>query len=355
MRIALITDTHAGARNDSSIFNEYFLNFFENQFLPYLEENNIKKIIHLGDVFDRRKYINFYTLNSWKQRVFDVMRDKNIQMDVIIGNHDAFWKNTNQINSVRELLYQYDNISVYENPYEIEIDSIKFLYIPWVNSENQEESIRMIQNTSAEIMLGHIEIKGFQMHRGSLNLDRGFEVSDFKKFDYAMSGHFHHKSNEGHIYYLGSPYEMTWSDWGDKRGFHIFHTETRKLEFIENHSKIFHKIIYDDANKTLEEVLNHDFKKYTNMFVKVVVSEKTNAYFFDSFVDKLHEYNLHDLKIVEKIDDNEINSVDETLSSKDTLTIIQEHISELNIEIDKKKLSDIINELYIEASNLDIE
>ena len=58
MKIALITDTHFGARNDSLLFLDFFRKFYENIFFPTLKERGIKEIIHLGDVVDRRKFIN---------------------------------------------------------------------------------------------------------------------------------------------------------------------------------------------------------------------------------------------------------------------------------------------------------
>jgi DNA repair exonuclease SbcCD nuclease subunit len=354
MRIALVTDTHAGARNDNKIINEYYLKFFEEQFIPYLLENNISKVIHLGDVFDKRKQINIHTLHTWKQRVFDVLQEHNIEVDIILGNHDLYYKDTSQVNSVEEILKHYTNINIFSTATEKEIDGLKFIYVPWINIENQKETLDLVRSTTAEILLGHIEIKGFQMHKGSINIDRGFEVSELKKFDHVLSGHFHHKSKENHIQYLGNPYEMTWNDWNSEKGFHVLDTRTREIEFIENERKIFHRIIYNDENKTLEEVMNINFSQYKDMFVKVVVQQKTNPLFYDTFIDKLEENAPHDLKKVETIHDVDAENVDESISTKDTLTILQEHVENLNIEIDKKKLSDIINELYLEASNMDV-
>ena len=61
MKIALLNDTHFGARNDSPAFLDYFMRFYNEIFFPYLKDNNIKTLIHLGDVVDRRKFINFKT------------------------------------------------------------------------------------------------------------------------------------------------------------------------------------------------------------------------------------------------------------------------------------------------------
>ena len=68
MKIAIINDTHFGARNDSPLFLEYFMSFFEKQFFPYCKEHGITKVLHLGDLMDRRKYVNFNTLAEVRKR-----------------------------------------------------------------------------------------------------------------------------------------------------------------------------------------------------------------------------------------------------------------------------------------------
>lgn len=354
MKVVIITDTHAGARNDNIYINEYILDFFKNQLFPYMKENNITKIIHGGDVFDRRKYLNINTLDTWIEEVFDYLERENIQMDVIIGNHDVYWKNTNKVNSVKTTLRCYNNIKLYEKAEEVNVGGLDILYVPWINQENYDHSIEKINNSNCEYLIGHLEIKGFQMHRGTVNTDHGFEPSVFNRYYSVMSGHFHHKSSEGHIHYLGSPYEMNWSDWGDRRGFHVLDTETREIEFIENERKIFLKIDYNDKDKTLEEVMDVDFGLYNSKYVKVVIEENTNPYFFDMFLEKINENNPIDVKIVGKLDDVNGDLVDE-ITTKDTLTILHEYIENVETEIDKKSLSDIMSDIYHEAINMDIE
>lgn len=60
--IALLGDTHFGMRNDSLDFHHLYEKFYTNVFFPKLKENGIKTIVQVGDLFDRRKYINFNTL-----------------------------------------------------------------------------------------------------------------------------------------------------------------------------------------------------------------------------------------------------------------------------------------------------
>ena len=350
MKVAIITDTHAGARNDNPAFNEYFLKFYESQFIPYLKENNIKHVLHLGDVFDRRKYINFNTLRSWQERVFTPLHDYLETMDILVGNHDTYFKNTNEVNSVEGLLSSYSKFRIYTQPTEVNIDGRDILFLPWICEDNLEQSKKMVAETKAQVCMGHLELTGFEMHAGHINQDKGLSPSMFEKFFMTLTGHFHHKSSKDGIHYLGSPYPIMWSDWGDIRGFHVFDTETLDLEFIENPSQIFCKLFYDDSKESFETLVNKDYSALSGMFVKIIVQKKTNPYWFDQFVEALQKVNPTDISIVEATIEGvmEEEVLDE---AKDTLSILLDYVKSLTLQAHEKELMTLFNDLYVEALN----
>ena len=358
MKIALINDTHFGARNDSEAFNNYFFKFYDNVFFPYLEEHNIKTLVHLGDIVDRRKFINFNTLNSFREKFVYRLGRMGIDTHVIIGNHDTYWKNTNEINSMTELFTSFDGKYepwVYAKPKEVDFDGLKVLMLPWVNKGNEELAKETLKTTDAQIIMGHLEVVGFEMYKGAPN-EYGTDPAVFNKFDIVMSGHFHHKSDNGTIFYLGAPYEMTWSDYQDPRGFHIFDTDTRELEHIRNPYRMFHKIFYDDENKTFEEATQQEFSDYEETSVKVIVQNKTNPYWFDIVLDKLYKCNPLNVSIVEDFTDvsfeDEEGLVDQ---AEDTMTILNKYIESLELKGDKQTLQTLLYDLYNEALTLGIE
>ena len=120
------------------------------------------------------------------------------------------------------------------------------------------------------------------------------DKSEFQKFDTVMSGHFHHKNDDGQIYYLGTPYEIYWNDYDDPKGFHIFDTETRELERIVNPLTIFDKIYYDDTKTDYSTI---DVEKYKNKYIKLIVVNKKDLYGFDAFVDKLLKIDTYEVKV----------------------------------------------------------
>ena len=219
MKIAIITDTHFGARKGSKNLHDYFELFYKNVFFPKLEEYGIDTIIHMGDVFDSRKAIDLQTL-EWSNRVvFEPL--KKYKVYAATGNHDAYYKNTNFVNSPELLLTSHTNWEIYSSAKEIQVGGLDILLLPWITTENYEHTLDVIKSSKSKVAMGHLELNGFRATRGHM-METGMDVSVFDKFDTVFSGHFHTRSNDGKIFYLGNPYEMFWNDVNDKRGFHIF-------------------------------------------------------------------------------------------------------------------------------------
>jgi len=345
MKIALITDQHLDGRKGNLAFWNYFQKFYDDIFFPTLEKEGVRTIIDLGDTFDNRKSMDFNTFNRVNENYFKRLKDYKVYM--ILGNHCTYYKNTNKINSPELLLEQYKNINIYASPEEITLGSKKFLMMPWINQENKAECLKLIADSEAEIMCGHLECDGFEVTPG-MKFDGGFKVSDFKNFKRVWSGHFHHKSRHGNVQYLGNPYQMFWNDYKDTRGFHIYDTETDKLKFIKNPYEIFDKIFYDDASVDYNK---QDVSSYKDKFIKLIVEEKRDYQMFETLVDRLYNVGAHDVKIVETLVDAD-NIEDAELETKDTMTLLNEYIDEVEIAVDKTELKSLMRTLYIESCNV---
>ena len=353
MKIALLTDTHFGARNDNLNFNDYFYQFYEGVFFPYLQQNNIKHCIHLGDLMDRRKYVSYRILKDFRERFIQPFLHLEIDLHILVGNHDIYFRNTNDVNSLQELLgANYKNIHIYPEAQEIDFDGFPILMMPWINPQNEIYSFGMMDETKADTMVSHLEVVGFEMHGGHFS-ESGFDKSQFKKFDTIFSGHYHKKSDDGQIYYLGTPYQMTWSDYNCPKGFHVFDTETRELTRITNPQKIFEKIYYDDTQENYD---THDVNQYRNKYIKLVVVNKNDLYKFDKFTDKLFKADCHEVKIIEDFTDLDANTVSDDIveNTQDTMTLLGKYIDDLDINLDKTKLKTDISKLYHEAQDLEL-
>lgn len=348
-KIAILGDTHFGARGDSMAFHAFFAKFYAS-FFDRLEKEGIDTIIQLGDLWDRRKYVNFQTLSESRKYFFDELRNRNLKMVTLLGNHDVTFKNTLEVNSSSLLLKEYSNITVIDKPTTIEINGTSIAIIPWVCSDNYSECFNEINTSKAEICMGHFEIAGFEMHRGHPSED-GISPDSFKRFDTVFSGHYHHRSTKGNIVYLGTPYELTWQDYGDPKGYHIFDTATRGLEFIQNPYTMFVRIEYNDKNI---EPIDLDALDLRETYVKLLVVNKTDYYKFDQFVEKLFTKGCYDIKIVEDMSEFQQGGVDENIDLEDTISIVSNYIDSIQTDLDKDKIKNYMKALYVEAINTEV-
>jgi len=348
----IIADQHFGARSDSPIFLDYFQKFYDDIFFPFIDKNKITEIIDLGDTFDRRKFVNFLSFQRSREMYFDRLLERKIKLYSMLGNHTTYFKNTSKVNAVKELCGMYPNIEIFDTATEVTFDKTKILFVPWINEENYEHSMKMIKTTTAKILMGHLEIKGFLVNR-SLRLAEGLEAKIFKKFKGVWSGHLHHKSQEGNISYLGSPYEIKFDDMNDPRGFHTWKSGTMKLEFHENPYRMFYKIYYDDKEKTLDFLLKKINDKYQGAYIKVIVQNRINPLFFDKFIEKLFNMNPADVKIDDDLQLSEEDANMKVDLTEDTLTILNKYVDNLEIDSNKDKIKEEIKILYTEAQGMD--
>ena len=344
MKIAIITDTHYGARKGSKYLHDYFELFYKNVFFPALKEHKVEAVIHMGDAFDSRKSIDYQSLEWAKRVVFDPLKKYDVHM--IIGNHDTYYKNTNTVNSPELLLQTYPNIKTYSNPAEVNICGLNILLIPWINQENEANTLKMIGESKSKCAMGHLEFQGFRVNR-QLVMEHGLDSTIFKNFTKVFSGHYHTRSDNGRIFYLGNPYEMYWTDVNDTRGFHIFDTETLEHTPINNPYKLFYNIYYEDTPYQL-----FDATEYENKIVKVIVRKKSKPKDFEKFIDKLYSARIQELKIVENFDviENENFVIDEEES---TISILNRYIEESEFEYDKTIVKGIFEDLYKQACEVE--
>jgi DNA repair exonuclease SbcCD nuclease subunit len=347
MKFAVLGDTHFDARDSSNKFNDFFELFFTD-FFDYLVKNDIDTVFQLGDLFDRRKFINFNTLSRCREYFFDKAKALDIKVYVLIGNHDIFYRQSLKVNSVSLLTKGvYPNIIPVETPTVINFNGTSIDIIPWICDENQAEITDFISKSKSDLCMGHFEIAGFAMYKG-VESHEGLSPKMFEKYELTLSGHYHTRSQQSNITYVGTPYEITWQDWNDPRGFHVFDTITRNLEFIPNRHTIFTKITYDD-NKASDLNAN----EVENKFVKVIVVNKPDLYKFDGFMKKLLECKVHDVKVVEHMESVKGSVSEESVSVMETSELISKYIQSIDTSVDKSALVEVMRSLHVEATNME--
>ena len=346
-KIAILNDTHCGLKNGSDIFLNNAEDFYSKVFFPYLEEHDITTILHLGDYYDHRRFVNFKALERNRHMFLNKIREKGIHMSIIPGNHDVYYKNTNELCSLKELLGHYtDCVSIYMDPTDLKCGDMSIGLVPWITSDNEQECLDFIQNTQSQVLMGHFELAGFKFMANANIVSHGMGTDVFNRFDAVYSGHYHTKSSQNNITYLGSQLEFTWSDAHDPKFFHVFDTTTREIEAIRNPYTLYRKLYYSDDKQS-------DCTDITGKFVKIIVSDRKDHYMFDKYFDKVQAMNPHELKIVDNIVDLSAETIeDEKINLEDTTTLLNTYVDALEVEHDKGKLKNMLSELYVEAMDL---
>lgn len=350
MKIGLFLDWHWGVKNDAKHFLDYQERVLNEVFFPAMEKNNVKNVFIFGDLFDRRKYSNHETLYRAKHIMFDEFEKRGIQIDAIPGNHDCALKNSNKINSLELFLSQYKNINQIHQPTHKTYDGIKFLFLPWICSDDYNSTMEFIKNSDANIVISHLELSGFLV-AGEMTTQYGMNPDLFKHFDQVWSGHYHLKSSRDNIKYLGTAIEHSWADSGQDKGFYIFDTETKEIEFILNPYKLHEKVFYDDTNQEfLEYMKNIDINYFNGKNVKLFVQNKTNKDLFEKFVEKMYKMDLIEFQIIEDISEFHELNVETTIdATTSTGTLIEQYVDNVDTVMDKPRIKSMMNKLYLEA------
>ena len=347
-KILLITDQHFGARNDNQVFLDKYQQFYSGTVIPFIKKNNIEQIICLGDTFDKRKAINFHSLDSAREMWFDPLKEMGVQMTMLIGNHDIYYKNTIKTNAPQQLLGEYDNIEILTEPCYRTFNGVRILMLPWICDDNRKKIHQMVDESDAKVCFGHLELSTFEALPGIV-MDHGDDPTRYEKFDLVCSGHFHMKSKRGNINYLGNPYQLYWSDYGQRRGFHTLNTSNLRLSFHKNPHNIFNKVYYDEIRTSYD--VPPDSTSLTGSFVKLIVHNRENQVWFDRYIHHLQEVGVADLKIIEDVT-LELKEADEAVKMEDTVTILEQYVNDLDDSIDKPNVVKILKSLYTEAINI---
>ena len=348
VKIALINDSHFSARGDSQLFFDYFMKFFDDVFFPYIKEHDIKTVIHAGDLMDRRKFVNFNILHQVRTKFMDKFKEEGVELHCILGNHDVYYRNTNKINSIRELFS--DDLILYEEPTVVNFGGLDIALLPWVCKENYDQSINFIKTASAPILIGHLELQGYDVMRG-VKYDGGMSPKIFERFERVFTGHFHCRQEHGNIYYMGTQYQITFSDLHEQKGFHVLDTDTREIEFIPNPHKMFHSLTYNDEGGPVDSG-KFECEYLNGAYVKLYVEHKEHAYSFERFMDKLYECGVEKITVVEEFDNSDWTQEEIVDLAQDTVTLINNEVDALEEVKDKDRMKRLIRDLYMESLTL---
>jgi len=340
LKTIILGDLHFGARGDDPYYYDRQRQFFTEQLFPYMRKNNIDTIWQLGDMFETRKTTNNSMLQNIRNDIFDYMSENDIKFYTLAGNHDLFLRHSSRIYNPANALADYDNLKFVREFETINFDGLDVDFVGWMNDDNKDRIAKKIRKSPSPLALGHFEIVGFSMHKG-IESRSGHKAKFLSGYKQVFSGHFHTESTSGNIKYLGTPYETSWADFKDKKGFTVFDTETFETEYIQNHNYVFMKVDYP-----VESMETFDYASYEGKVVKCMVNDRDDK--LDYFLDNLSKVKTKELLVIDNIDFIIDGGAEDDVEVESTLTVLLKTVDNSQMK-NKAKVIKLIKEIYAES------
>ena len=346
MKVALVTDTHLGYKSGHPVFLDYMERFFTDTFFPELERRGVERIVHLGDLVEHRKAITFTSMKRIREFFLNPILEMNLEVEMIVGNHDVPYRNTNHPNAQTELFSEFGNITIHDRPYTAYMDDTEVVLMPWINEENGNAAFNMIDREREDrnrILLGHLEVAGMEMYRG-IECENGISRDRFREFDLVVSGHFHVRGRKGNVVYMGNPYHLTWADHGDPRGFAILDVDSNEIEYIDNPRTIFSRLTYDDSSEDPGEDAVRD------RYVKVVVETVKDPAHLEGFMEAVQSHGPINVQVIDSTVTPDVDGNTDDVSV-DNLTMIENYVHDTVDESMRSEVSTVVRDLYARAES----
>lgn len=339
-KVCCIADMHIGVHQNSMFWHETAIKWA--QWLKQeLVEKKIKDIFILGDVYHYRDEVAVNTMHVVNQ-ILSIWKDFNIV--ILVGNHDAYYKDRADINSL-SILNGKDGITVIDKPATFTVFGKTLTFLPWGSNINDL--------TKTDILFGHLEIESFKMNSFKL-CDHGTKTSELlDKAKLILTGHFHLRDeriyDNGKIIYVGNPYEMDFGDTGTTKGYYILDIPTSEYEFFENTVSPKHKKVTLTDIKSADEIK----KTINNNIVKIIVDKKIDTDKIDTLIKKISTFSPFSLSVDYSLYDDSIAIDDQNYDAAagvDLQKTIEEFVNVLDID-DRKAVVDYCMDLYKRAIN----
>lgn len=353
-KLAIVADTHWGVRGDNAAFRRNMERFHSEVLFPRLRElrdaGELAGVVHLGDLVDRKKYVNFLTMTSVMTHWVHPIGELGVPWWVVPGNHDVYYYRDTLAVNAPGLLHGWSH-SVVTEPRVCEAGGLEFLLTPWVCDDNRQRVLDAMRDADVKVLMGHMDVQGFKRNTHNVS-DVGFKREDLLKWHLVLSGHYHHRSTQGNVTYVGSAGQYTWDDYEADRGFALLDVRTLELEYVPNPNPMFVKVFYDDSSgdaaATLADV--EAMEGVDDRYVKLVVESKSDPFLFDRVVEKLEGKRVGELLVVDAHMHVDVIEEGELAGAQDTRTILTQAVDSMDTTADRALIKGILNELYEEAS-----
>ena len=147
-KVCCVSDIHIGVHQNSQMWHQIAIDW-ATWLKTEMNKNNITDLIIPGDLFHYRDEIAVNTIHVVTQ-MLKIWKQFNIVL--LVGNHDAYYKDRSDINSL-SILDGWKNIKVVSEPTLFTAFNKKLMFCPWGTSA--------VEIQESDIIFGHFEIMSF--------------------------------------------------------------------------------------------------------------------------------------------------------------------------------------------------
>ena len=338
MKFLILGDLHIGARNGNSNFLKMMDSFFHDELFPFILKNKIDHVIQLGDILDKRKGIDFTISKYLMDDFFSWFEFNRVYLYSLTGNHDMYYRQSLGVDGPSQFAEKFKYVKIIKKPL---VDK-RIVYIPWVCDENKEAVEKFLKENKSpdKIVVGHFELAGFPIQKG-FYADKGtLELKHLKGYHKVLSGHYHSPSEKGNIIYVGTPYELTWSDYGDNKRFFVYDNESKTLEEHPTKIKLYHKIFYQDG-------IVVDKEQYRASYVSVVIEQDYDEKKLEKFLKELDTVEPISVIVTDKRNRQQ-ELTEEEISSADITNPMHIMLSQVDSVVENEELRSLVKSLTAE-------
>lgn len=329
-KVACFTDIHFGLKGDSDQHIADCTNYIT-WFLEQAEEFGAETCVFLGDWHHSHARISSKTMNASLYNIERIAKAFD-NFYFITGNHDLFYRDNRNINSV-EFGRLIDNVTIISEPL-IQGD---VAIVPWLNGDEW----KTIKKIKSKYMFGHFELPGFLMNAMIKMPDHGTIHSDhFKHQEYVFSGHFHKRQNEGKIHYIGNAFPHNYADINDDdRGMMLLEwggkPEYRTWTEAPNYRKLTLTQLLEEPEHWIDD------KSYVQVALDVTPSFEDMAYIKEEIATA---YKPRDLRFISLVSDEVLLDYDGEISFETVDSVVLTHIDSIeSVNID----NDLLKTIYL--------
>lgn len=291
-KIFLLGDLHLGVKSASSEWLSMQKEFLLDFFLKKVDEEGFDEdrdiLVQLGDWHHVRESTNTKVLKDSIDIASALTKKFKRGVYIILGNHDVYYKDRNDLHSLMGLDRMFSNLTVFTRPESKKIGKHSFLFLPW--NDNVTSLTSSLQSAiSEDNVFCHADVKGAYLNKFT-SLEHGLESESIEQFRRVYSGHIHIRQEIGKVLYVGTPYELDRGDRANTKGFYVLDVSGPEITetFIEN--TVSPKYVRYEMTDVLNASLDDIKKLFNNNYVDLAIESVFSSRFpFTQFTELVEE------------------------------------------------------------------